>query len=355
MATGKEKAGLVGNDHGIEVKASRKDYTVKFDYDRELVRRMHKVEGAQRGDDGLWHVPRSSEAALEQAVKGMRAERAAIQRDLVGINDLAKASATALQAERGVGHDIAPRISDFVPHNKGIYGEVINVNPRFAAQLTGFGSEDGCAFVTLHRLADLDTQVFKGNVVKVLYDDKGRGAVTDRSQARQRDDRTSVLIDGVRVDEAGDKLLVSFEYNPALEARLRRVAGVEYAKDANAFAVPLDNKDFAMRAVHDMRGEFIADNVEREELRKVAASLVDGATIRDAFTKDGQQHFGQVVHDSDRYLMQSAGQGQFKLHRKQLLDKTVPVGQRMDVTYQKGRGAVKDKSQENAKQSALTR
>lgn len=63
----------------------------------------------------------------------------------------------------------------------------MNANAHFVAQLSGFGKQDGAAFVTLHRLADLDrSNLMKGNKVGIRYDVRLSGRIYDFEQNQVR-------------------------------------------------------------------------------------------------------------------------------------------------------------------------
>lgn len=344
-----------GKGNGVAVTRDGDVFSVHFDFDREMVERLRRVSGVEF-KEGAWIVPASSEAALEKAVKDLRYMGGQIEKDRTEIFALATASAVAAQKTQGHG-DVEPKVSDYHQAGKASSGEIVNVNRYFAAQLTGFGKENGAAFVSVHRLANLDNpMIMKGDDVRIAYDDRGKGTVTARSNREQAP--MGETVDGVKIEEKGDRLAVSFEFNPTLEARLRRVAGVEFDKEANVFLVPEENRPFVLRAVGDMRKEFVAQEAEKAKLDAVAQTKVDNAVVRDAYTKDGQRTMGPMVDETERYVLQSVGQGQFKLHRREALEGDPPVkGHMMDVAYKNGRGTVKDVTLEKSreKETGLSR
>lgn len=345
-----------GTERGVDVESTEQGFAVRFEFDREMVDRLRRVDGVAF-NDGAWHVPAAVEAALGKAVKDMRFMHEAIAKDRTEIFELATASAVAAQVAQGHG-EVPPKVGDFHRPGTSSSGEIVNVNSRFAAQLTGFGKENGAAFVSVHRLANLDNpMIMKGDDVRISYDERGKGSVIARSPQAQSV-AMGEKVDGVKIEEKGDQLVVSFDFNPALETRLRRVAGVEFDKEANVFLVPDENRPFVLRAVADMRKEFVAQQAEKAALVEMAQAKVDNAVVRDAFTKDGQRHVGPMVGETERYMLQSVGQGQFKLHRRESLEGDTPVvGHMLDVAYQKGRGTVKDNTLEKAreKEAGLSR
>lgn len=344
---------LLGSNSGVAVVQDGEVFQVAFAIDREMVRRIKEVEGAEFDkEQGVWTVPVSEQEALTKAVEGMRFESAAIDRDRADIETLAHNSAAvrmkAHGAEKGVEAKIAP-----VYTKEPTVGEIINVNGRFAAQLTGFGNENGAAFVSIHRVADLKEPVMKGDKVRIAYGEHGLAEVSDRSHVKtmdeQRKDFENTLgkeFQGVTVTY-GEDFQVAFDYNPEMKERLQKIADVTFDKDANVFVVPGHLRDNLVRAVSDMRRDFVADNQERAQLISLAETKMDGAQVRNAFTKDGLAHYGKVVDVSDRYVLQHGGKNEFKLHRRDSLDhKDVQKDQSLKITYDKGRGKVEDRNKE---------
>lgn len=344
-----------GVERGVGVERTDAGFAVRFEFDREMVERLRRVDGVefnagQRKEDGAWHVPAAVEGALAKAVKDLRYLHDAIEKDRKEIFSLASASAVAAQKVEG-REDVAPKVSEFHRPGTSSYGEIVNVNGRFVAQFTGFGKENGAAFVSVHRLSDLDNpMIMKGDDVKIAYDERGKGAVTARSTPQQSV-AMGEKVDGVKIEEKDNQLAVSFDFNPPLEARLRRVDGVTFDKNANAFLVPAENRQFVLRAVGEMRKEFAAQQAEKATLGELAQGKVDNAVVRDAFTKDGQRFIGPMVGETECYMLQSIGQGQFKVHRREALAGDAPVvGHMLDVAYQKGRGTVTDSTLEKGRQ-----
>lgn len=343
---------LDGQDGGVEVAFDGTAlYAVKFPYNQALVREMRDVKGAEFNKDSeAWHVPLEQYDSLADALGKMRKELERTVVDAADIMDRAEQSARALMQEKGVDVAVEPKISNYRNADKATLGEIINVNARFAAQLTGYGREDGAAFVTIHRLSDLDQPLFKGDDVAITYDAKGRGKVAERgkSLAEKLDESMGKYVDGVKVLEQDGKYKIAFDYNPAVQHRLQRVDGVEFNKDAKTWEVGCDKKEFVARAVNDMRKEVVADRADREQIEKVANEKIDGAKVKDAFTKDGQSYTGQVLAKNDRYVLQHTGKEYAAVHRAAALTNEPEVGHSVKVTYQQGRGQLVDKSQQKA-------
>jgi len=347
----------------VNVDVTDSGFLVRFPYDRELVNKINKVPDAKFDKETqAWVVPKSSEEALDKTLESMHFDVKAIEKDRDSIMELAKASASDRMKDYGTEAGISAQISDFHKEGGNHSGEILNVNGRYAAQLTGFGKDNGAAFISIHRVADLSEAVYKGDDVRIKYNNNGIGEVFDRRQVKSADeiakDFDAALgnnLDGIKVMEVGDKYQVSFDYNPDIQHRLQRIADVEFNKNAGAWEVPLTHKEFVIRAVSDMRKEFNSDISERSSLAAVAEQKLDGAKVRDAFTKDGLAHYGNVIDVSERYVLQHGGQNEFKLHRKSSLDQSVTEGQNLKITYEKGRGAVQDRKQEKDKSIGMER
>lgn len=343
---------LDGQDGGVEVTfdgAGRFD--VKFPYNQALVREIRDVKGAEfNKDTGVWQIPLEQYDALSGALGKMRKELDRSITDAADIMGRAEQTARALMQAKGVGASVDPMISDYRNTDKATLGEIINVNARFAAQLTGYGKEDGAAFVTIHRLADLDQQLFKGDDVAITYDAKGRGKVAEhgKSLTEKFDESMGKYVDGVKVLEQDGKYKITFDYNPAVQHRLQRVDGVEFSKDEKVWEVGADKKEFVARAVNDMRKEVVADRADREQIEKVANEKIDGAKVKEAFIKDGQSYTGQVLAKNDRYVLQHTGKEFTVVHRASALTDDPAIGRSVKVSYQQGRGQVADKSQQKA-------
>lgn len=375
----------LGEAGGVAIAAVAAGYEVKFKFDRhvdnaayqgpgqdeiksitydpQLVKMMRTIEGAAFDkNSGVWAVPEASAEALANMAVRLRAEIKAIAVDRDSIFDLAGMSAEAKQKENKSDSKALPRVSDYLAKGESHNGEIINANGRFAAQFTGFGKDDGAAFVTVHRTAALDKPLMKGDVVGIKYADNGLGAVTDRSQVKSMDEMLSEFDGTLGTEHSGvtvtvaDKFLVAFDFNPVMKSRIQRIADVEFDKVANAFSVPLDAKEFVVRAVADMRNEFVADGKEVIAMKAIAETKIDGAKVYPAFTKDGQEHFGAVLEVGDRYVLQKGGIDQFKLHHRESLDvKTVEKGQNLLVKYNKGIGAVTDLTKQKEQSKAVSR
>lgn len=358
-----QKAALLGNADGVAaVEIEGGNFEVAFDYDRQLAKMLRNVPGAQfNQEQSVYVVPAASVDALGKVVSAMRLEHNAVAANLVNIKDLAAASGLKAQRDKGAESNVVAKVSDYRDPAKFYGGEILNANAHFVAQLTGFGKDDGAAFMAIHRLADLDrNKIMKGDNVGIKYDSKFLGAVSDLSKNKSAVDleaeytgNLGKAIDGVTVTERGDNIGVAFDMNPALLARIRRVDGAAFNKADKVWEVPGGNKEFVLRAVHDMRNEFVVDGKEIETMKAVAASKMDGPKVAAAFTKDGQEHFGKVIGVGDRYVLQKAGQEKFTLHHLISLDQKPEHDQNLSIKYNKGIGAVVDLDKQKAQDKAL--
>jgi molybdopterin converting factor small subunit len=347
---------LDGNEDGITVTFDGKDrYKVKYPYDPVLTSMIHKIEGGEFDKDTkTWSVPLAQYDTLAASLGKMREEVKETEIDTKMIMADAAFTASKLMEQNGI-KNVEPQISDYRSTKEATRGEIINVNGRYAAQFTGFGKENGAAFVRIHRLSDLDTPLYKGDNVAIAYDEKFRGTVTETSKAifKQFDDSMGETIDGVKVQEQDGKYKIGFDYNPNVQHRLQHIAGVEFIKSEMLWEVGTDKKDFVVRAVNDMRNEVVADRADREQISKVANEKIDDAKVRDAFTKDGQSYTGTVLAKNDRYVLQHTGKDYTVLHRVSAMKEIPPVGRSVKVTYQQGRGEVVDKTQQKAQAQGM--
>jgi hypothetical protein len=366
----KSEVALEGSVNGIAVAQIDNGYEVTFDFDRHLVKMMHQIAGVTFDkDSNTWHVPSSSLDALSKTIPEMRFEAAAIAKNREAILALAKDTAIDRQSANGAGHGVVPQVSEF--HRVGGFyrGEIVNANARFAAQLTGFGDQDGAAFVTIHRTADLDKPLMKGDVVGIGYDDKGMGSVSDRSKTKSAADMVNEFdsnlgkkVDGVTVSVGQDgDYLVNHDFNPNMRKRLERIDGVEFSGEDKGFRVPADKKEFLVRAVSDMREESIAAGLEANRMREVASGKMDGAKVGMASFRDGFEYSGKVIEVGERFVLQKGGMDKFNLHylgalsTKDLDGNKIEAGQNLKVKYNKGIGMAMDLDRAKAHEKGVAR
>jgi hypothetical protein len=332
---------MAAEDKALKLTKGRKNYQVSFNYHPGLVALIARVPGAEfKSDKDAWEVPLTSVNELEAALPKMKKLEDLDRAARAEIESMAAASAKDLMAEEGV-KGIAAKISDYHEKDKNIRGEVINVNGHYAAQFTGFGKDDGAAFVTLHRLASLTAPVFKGDDVVIKYDAKGRGQVSPGIPSLS--DSLGKEVYGVKVVEKDGVYHISFDYNTAMAKRLQRVAEVKFIEEAKNYEVPVTMHPFVARAVADMRRTFIHESEAEQELRKLAENKLDGAKVVKPLVKgNGHGNTGEIIGENDIFVLQHTGKEFFVLHRRSDLDRSPEIGKPMRVQYQDGRGRVSD-------------
>jgi hypothetical protein len=346
---------LVGDEGGVKVEVTDAGYAVTFPYDRELSGMLAKADVARFDKEAqAYMVPLESGTKLASVVSAMRRERAWIGSDLDEITLLATSSALNLQHASGAAPDVVPQVSSFIEPGKFYRGQIVNANTRFAAQATGFGKNDGAAFVQIHRLADVPgAALLKGDSVAISYDDKFRGHANTYSPTKSAEAlaadfeaQKGQVIDGVMASDRGDKIGVSFDFNSYMAARIRRVEGAVFHKEDKVWEIPKDKMEFALYAISDLRNEFQLDSKERGALQAVAAAKIDNPVLHNAFTRDGAAHYGVVLEVGERYALQSSGRGNFNLHQLSSLDQMPAKGADVKIQYNKGVGAVLTKQVE---------
>ena len=342
------KAEMLGSVDGVlVVQGATGGYSVSFDFNRELSKMMDRVPGAVFDKaEKAYQVPEAGFGVLSKTVAAMRHETRSAQTALEGIMALAQAS--GIQAQQTT--EVKPQISTFREPGKFYGGEIVNVNSHYAAQMCGFGNKDGAAFITVHKLADVDRDsLMKGDQVGIRYDNKFFGTVSDLSKNMSvaefnahYEENLGTFVDGVMVMDCGDTIGLAFDIHPVLVPRIRMVEGAAFNRDEGYWEVPKAKQEFALRAAEDMRKEFSLDSKEVAKLTDVAANKIDGAKIFKAFTKDGTSYVGTVVDVGDRYALQKTGRDGFTLHHLSALDQKPEKGVNLAIRYNKGVGAVVD-------------
>lgn len=343
IAKGKEKQhSLIGAADGVSVTLEKALYSVTSDFNRGIASLIRGIDGAKFDKEaGAWQIPIEQYDALSAALPAVRKEAAT---DTLAKTEVAERAASIV-ASMG---DATPAIRDFHPNGVTLFGEIVSVNGRYAAQLTGV--DKGLACVVLHRLNDLRDSVFNGDRVGITCDGKGRATVQHVKSAEQQfDEAIGQSHEGVKVVPIAGSYQVSFEFNPALSERIQRVDGSTFDRDTKSWSVPADKKEFLARAVRDMRAEYAADKADRQDAEQLARDKVDNANVRPAYTADGQSYAGRIVGRSGRYVVQHTGREYMVLHRAAALGGTPAVGADVKVTYDKGRARVNERSREQAK------
>ena len=343
---------FLGDSDGVAVSAVKEGFSLVIPFDRQLQAIMDRIPNASFHKEGKYYlVPAASAAVLGDQVRALRKMSKSIAEDMGSITELATQSARKLQEDNG-NFRSKPQVNGYREAGRGYQGEIINANTHYVAQFTGFGKEDGAAFVTIHRLVDLNQRnLLKGDKVRIQYDDRMLGVVSDLSQSRTVAQMTADFekhlgqqVDGVTLTTRGDNIGVAFAMHPVLAERIRKVDGAAFHKGDRVWEVPKRNQEYALRAADDMRKEFALDKKDVQLMGQIAEEKIDGAKVRHAFAKDGQRHFGIVFAVSDRYALQKTGRDEFSLHHLSALSQKPTVNQNLSIEYNKGKGSVVDQN-----------
>lgn len=354
VAKREKDVGIPENADGVTFEKKDGNYVIGFKYNPVMVDAIRKVEGAKFDRDvGGWVVPvgdASTLLALKSVVESLRKEFVLAQMARADIDKLATDAAVLLQKENGSKETAKPRLSDYMTVPDGHTGTIVAINGRYAAQLTGFGKDDGAAFVSIHTLSELTEQVFKGDRVHVDYNEGGRKGIvkhvrTKAEREQEFSDNMGKNFDGVRVIEQDGKYLVEFDYNPAVSDLMQRIDGAEFDQTAKVWSVGTDKKSFLINKTNDMRREVVADRNDHAAMEAIANSKMDGAIVKDAFTKDGTAHTGEVLAKNGRYVLQHTGKEYFALHRASAFKLQPQIGSNIRIEYQKGKVNMADKTQ----------
>lgn len=351
------------NTNQVNVDINDDGFIVTLPYDAETRLKISKVPGAAFDKVAKhWKIPKSSEEILDKVVEELHFDVKSIEKDRTSIFELATTSAYARMNEKGIDKGVKPQIDDFIQKDTSHSGEVIHVNGRFAAQLTGAGNENGAEFIKIHRKTALNKSVLNGDSVTIKYNNNLIGEVeaykSKADKAKEFDANIGSTINGITVNVVDDKFLISFDINSDIKSRLQRIADVVFNNEVKAFEVPLTHKEPVIRAVSDMRDIYVADQKERSELTAYASTLKDGASVRNAFTKDGMFHSGEIIKALDIYVLQDGQKNEIKLHRQSDLSQKITPNQerqKVDIKYVKGRGVIQEKKLEKDVSKSLER
>lgn len=322
-------------DELVVVKRTRSSLNVSFPFHPEAAKQMARVEGAEFDQkSSRWVLPLAAGEKADKAIESVRHILAEDRKARAALEGEIKVIAAQLSKGNGVA-DAPLRISDFHDRTRATVGDIVAANSEYAAQFTGFGRDDGAVFVTMHRQADLDRQLFKDNRVAISYNEKGKASVADI--APDFDKALGKVVDGVKVLLTGNAYLVSFPFHPDMVKRLNRVDGASYDRERGATVIPVDKREFLVRAVNDMRSTFLKSMDERATLAQVAENSLSDAKVHDAY-RDGQATTGQIVGVSEHFVLQHVGKADFRLHYKSDLDVVPDVGKQARIKYENGKG-----------------
>ena len=321
-------------------------------YHGEINALIKSIDGKYDGIRGVWVVPAERKGDVKEVfgrIVELDEQIKQARRDVVSIADT-EARTRSTSENPGMS-----QISDFFEREKPVLGEVISKNDYFAVQLTGYGSKDGAAFLQVHsldRVVEGATEMVVGKFVSVSYDQKNQSRVepAERTTALERLNASLAHeVDGVRVERKGENLHVKFAYNEPLNYRLRKaVPDSKFDREAIAHIVPAEKVEDLARAVSGMRKEYAGQQREVEHITASLAWMEKKPKVTIASTHDGLSTSGTIVEITDRFVAQASSPGQVTLHHKGSLkregveekDPTVMKGDKVKITYDKGRGTV---------------
>lgn len=186
---------------------------VVFDYDKAVAQIIGPVSGAKFSKEaGGWIVPGDSKALVaEQGGTSYFDLAVNKMRGMVGEVRKAQESIMEVAAEAAKGKNLRPGIH-YPEADQSYTGPIINANGHFAAQLTGIDDEKGVMYVAIHKQADLGKAVFKGDDLRIDYDEdrgvKVRTTEVFRQQQAERQKLEGVAkakMDGAEVWNASTK------------------------------------------------------------------------------------------------------------------------------------------------------
>jgi hypothetical protein len=148
--------------------------------------------------------------------------------------------------------------------------------------------------------------------------------------------------DGVIATDRGETIGVSYEFNPRMNARIRRVDGAQFKKEEKLWEIPKSVKSYALYAIADLRVMFNLDRKDITKLTDVAHEHIDNPKIFSADVRAGATHFGVIVDIGEYLVLQSSGRGTYNLHHLSLLTDVPVKGHDTKIQYNDGFGQVTD-------------
>lgn len=193
--------------NGVQVKTMENGgVKVLFDYNKEMTQVLGKVDGAKFDKEAYaWTVPANSKSladplpkfavSLDKAVNTMRGIAIESAKELDNIKELAAATAQSRGMKPGI---------HFPDKDHSYTGQIVNVNGGYAAQLSGTNEKDGVAFLTIHKLSDLGKAVFKGDNMRIDYDENRHANVrtTEVFQQQQKEREQLTNLAAQKMDNA---------------------------------------------------------------------------------------------------------------------------------------------------------
>lgn len=203
-------------NRGVQVK-DRADggKNVIFDFNPELNKIIGPIDGAAYDKEAnAWKVPMNSKALvlegtqvtnfLDLSIEKMRNYNMEVTNARDNIMKLAGESAVARGMTPGIHY----------PEKAHSYtGQILNANAHFAAQLTGKDDATGVAFIAIHNMADLGKTLFKGDAVRIDYDENKQVSNVRTSEVYEEQQKERAVltllaankIDGANIRNASTK------------------------------------------------------------------------------------------------------------------------------------------------------
>lgn len=349
-------------DVSVSFVPSINQYEVKLPYQSDKVRALGEVSGARFSkEDESWYVPLESRYGLEGAlglILEIDQEMALSSNELK--SDVAKSINDGKWQSIGVGPDMDVKFRRY--HQPGyLYtGTVIGANKFDVAQVVDIDRKSGVVEVQLHDMARMPSPVLVGDKIGVEYNEKGKVELVSADQAKERlasraqEKFTSALgkeVDGVTVTEMEQGFNVKFGFNPRLSAKLNRLNKedqpqlVSFDRESKSYNVLVPDEAARKALVYvvaDLRQESAEQQKARGQMLRAAESVLSGAKVLDADTREGQWQAGRIVAANERYVLQAAGREYFKLHDVGKLERSPEVGKESTIVYGQGKAQVLD-------------
>lgn len=332
MATKAQVSALLAGGNGVSVAQDGKDFQVGFMYSTTLINKIRGVPGAQFDDQkDVWIVPGSSADALMAAVKDMREFRL---QDGVQVKDTQHGKLVIFDYDKNLARLIGPvNGAEFsreaggwlVPNDsKALLAEQGQASflERTLNQMRGVVIETAAAYETIQAQA---VEVAKGLGCKAgLHHPQPDHSYT--GQIIQANTYWAAQLSGI--DDNKHVAYITLHKQAEL--------GHEVFKGDNLRVDYGAHREVKVRTAEVFRQQ----QEERESLKALAGSKIEGAVVLHANTKDGQNYLGRVVDTGKHFALQHTGRNQFVLHELDKLKGHIQVGESMDVKYRDGKGQI---------------
>lgn len=327
---------MLDNKDGVTVVEAGKGFQVAFGFSNNLVNKIKAVPDAKFDkEQGVWEIPGGSGSELGEAVADMRDF---VKNNGVQVKDTETGKAVLFDYNKeltqiigkvdGAKFDNASRIWNVPANSKALIveeGQSTNYLDMAVNKMRGIVIE---TTQDREKILALATEAAQGRGVKaaIVFPEKEHsytGPILNvnahfAAQLTGIDDKQGVAFIAIHdVGQLGksvfknDDLRIDYDENRSVNVRTTAV--------------------------------FQEQQKERDKLTALASGKVDGANIRNAATKDGSKHNGEVVEVSSHFVLQHKGRSDFVIHGRDNLDMAdIKKGQKLEVTYKDGKGAVVD-------------